>query len=336
MKLFAHRVRTRRVPAWLLACAAITGGAALGADNAPALVTARDGVLNLRTGDVDTRALPNLIEGAAFDGAAKHVIRLDGPLDDARAAALDGAGVRRLGYLPLNSFIADLSGTMPARMRALGFVAWAGEYRREWKVDPVLVIGGAAAAPANAAVNVWLFEGERTDAVLALIAATPGASSDGAEMVGGTWRVGAVVPAASVAALADLAGVQFVEAQPEYAARSNTVMRWVVQSNVTSQTPLDAHGIHGVGQVVGVIDGWVSQTHCSFFDPVNPIGPLHRKILAYNTFASYDLHGTHVSCTALGDAGAEADTRGVAWGAKLVFNTWPDMTESSHYTKYLL
>src|SRR5205814_172754 len=141
-----------------------------------------------------------------------------------------------------------------------------------------------------------------------------------------------------VSRLAELAQVQFAEHIPEYSERSNAVTRWVVQSDQPNITPMYDHGITGVGQIIAIIDGAVAYTHCSFNDPVNPIGPLHRKVLAYNDayyYSSYGNHGTHCAATAAGDAGTVGDTRGVAYGARIVFNTWPGFDTASHYMHYL-
>jgi hypothetical protein len=129
----------------------------------------------------------------------------------------------------------------------------------------------------------------------------------------------AIVPATEVAKVTAVHDVQYVEDAAEITYRNNT-NRWIVQSNVLDFTPLYNNGITGVGQVLGLLDGQVNKDHCAFRDTVNPIGPLHRKILAYNTTPSYDSHGTHTAGTGIGDAGNFDNNRGVAYGAKLVYN----------------
>src|SRR5690606_34718091 len=64
-----------------------------------------------------------------------------------------------------------------------------------------------------------------------------------------------------------------------------------------------------------------------------PIGPNHRKILAYNTSTGNVSQGTHVSGTAGGDAGSNSNTRGVAYMAKMVFNTTPNFSDSAIYSR---
>lgn len=338
-------MRRGRVTATLGVCVSailLAAGHAVAVDGVAGVVVPRDGVLNLRTGDVDTRTLPNLMDEAAF-GEGLHVITLDGPMDPWRSAALAQAGVVLRGYLPLHSYLCDLSNVDPAALRALGFVTWAGEYRREWKIEPQLANATrvpttperiAIADAGNVVVNVHVFEGRHHAATLAAITAIPGASVPSIEIVGGAAMLGVVMPRASVAALADLADVQFVEEFPEYTLRSNATTRWVVQSNVAGVTPLYDRGLNGSGQVVGVIDGRVAPNHCSFLDSANPIGPNHRKILAYNTTTGYSVHGTHVAGTVVGDAGTTGDTRGVAYNARMVFNIHPSADETSMYSRF--
>ena len=109
------------------------------------VVQSRAGVINLRTGDVRVADLGNLLtQPDGTIGARRGVIQLDGPMDPQREAALGAAGVRRLGYLPLDAYIADLSRVSAGALRALGFVTWAGEYRDEWKLVAALLAGGRA------------------------------------------------------------------------------------------------------------------------------------------------------------------------------------------------
>ena len=105
---------------------------------------------------------------------------------------------------------------------------------------------------------------------------------------------------------------------------------WIIQSNVSGFRPLYDNGLHGEGQVLGHMDGRVNSSHCSFRD-TNPIGPTHRKILAYNTTSGYDLHGTHTACTAVGnqDPSVDNNTRGIAYEAKLCHNTTPSFSETA-------
>jgi len=316
-------------------------------DVAGAVVTARPGVLNLRTGDVDTAGLVNLLDLPAFDAGEVSVILLDGPITVLRRKALADVGVTLMGYLPSNAFLADLGAAPPAAVKGLGFVMGAHAYQKSWKIDPVLRAGAhamefqtpervALAANGDVGAVVWLFAGRAARPTLDMLAQVPGARVISSELVSGTHSIAMTLPAGSVGALADLPDVQYAEPLPEYSARSNANTRWIVQSNVVNSVPLYDRGINGTGQIIAIIDGGLAQDHCSFQDLVNPFGPLHRKIQAYNVAPQFDFHGTHVAGTAAGDAGTTGDTRGVAYGARIVFNLWPSMAEASHLERYNL
>ena len=347
------RSSTPRIAA-LAACAGfaaanVDASSALPADNRTGVVTGREGVLNLRTGDVDLSALPDLLAHDTFPvGTARAVIRLDGPLTAARETALTAAGLTLRGYLPTNTFIADLNAATPPTppaLKNLGFVISAHEYQRVWKIDPALNQPARVwhsddrlqlAAAGRLAASIWLFEGADPAATRAALLAMNTVVMRESEEVGPGVRIAVTLSADAASAIADLADVQFIEALPEYDLRSNSTIRWTIQSGVASLTPLYTRGLTGAGQVIGVIDGGLSTTHCSFVDSTNPIGPTHRKILAYNIPVSYNLHGTHVACTAAGDGGNNSDTRGVAYNAKIVYNFYPDVNETSNYQRYNL
>lgn len=123
--------------------------------------------------------------------------------------------------------------------------------------------------------------------------------------------------------IAQTPGVVWVEQAPEPTTRNDTV-RLVVQSGTTAPGPFDAAGLTGAGEIVGLIDLPLDWNHCAFRDD-NPIGPDHRKIIAYNApFAGISAHGTHVGATLAGDSASAPNLRGVATGARLVFNTITD------------
>jgi subtilisin family serine protease len=330
----------------------LLAGTALGADGA-----ARIGALHVGGVTITTDA-PSALDAKAFD-QKWQVIVLDGPMDPTRSAALTNAGVTLAGYLPTNAFIADLSKTTPAQVKALPFVLWATPFRKEWKLTATLSAGAngrpfdtpqrqAIAANGQVAAEVWLFTGEPEAPVRAAINKIKGAQVTHSTNISGRSVLEVLMQDKDVASLADMPAVQFAQHSPEFTARSNSVTRWVIQSDQLNMTPVYDHGITGVGQIAGLIDGGLGSQHCSFFDPANPIGPLHRKIVASTpncspfdqncqsyTAPSYDFHGTHCSGTLLGDAGVPDDTRGIAYGAKLVFQYYPQPTQQSMFDEFM-
>ena len=303
---------------------------------------ARPGVLSLRTGDVDIARQTNVLTAAprtGYAGGERYVIELDGPMTPERRAALTQAGVVLGDYLPTNAFIADLSQTTPAALLQLGFVTWAGAYQAEWRMDPDIGQHSfetaerlTVAANGERLVTVYLFDGAALDVALTAVSQVAGAEVVVVDFIGTQPLLNVRLPADSVAALAAIPSIQFVEEVPEITYRNSTD-RWIVQSNITNVTPLYDNGLHGEGQIVGHIDGRVAVGHCSFYDPNHVIGTLHRKIVAYNATQGYDAHGTHTACTAVGDAGTATDTRGVAYLGRLVHNTVPSFTETALFNR---
>ncbi|HVZ94052.1 MAG TPA: S8 family serine peptidase, partial [Phycisphaerales bacterium] len=177
---------------------------------------------------------------------------------------------------------------------------------------------------------VHLFEGagdEEVAAAMDAVGRVAGTTILKRERVAGVESVTIAAPIARAAEIAAVPAVQFIEDAPEFTERNSTV-RGVVQSNTPGVEPLYANGLHGEGQIIGMLDSRINVSHCSFAD-TNPIGPTHRKILAYHASAGSAQHGTHTSCTAVGDAGDFSDTRGLAYLAKLVYSLIPTLTEAS-------
>ncbi|MDX2114835.1 MAG: S8 family serine peptidase [Planctomycetota bacterium] len=328
-----------------LACS--LGGAALGQ---PGLWAAGgDTSLKLRTGEVETSISRISLTGLSREakaGGGKAVIQLDGPMSRAREEALEAAGVRLGQYLPPYAYVVDLSEADEARLPGLSFVRWQGRYEREWKLDPEIGLRRYVTperqetlARGRAFVDVHVFEDADIDAAAAAIAGLADARVHAVEEASGVRLIRAEMKFADTVLLADFPEVAFVEDAPENVERSNTNTRWIVQSNVSGLTPLYANGLRGQGQLVGVIDSNLDSNHCSFVD-TDPIGPAHRKIEAYNASLGAVTHGTHVSGTVAGDAGVDDNTRGIAYQARIVFNTIPAQTESGitqrlnqHYTQ---
>lgn len=309
-------------------------------------VVPRAGEIRLDGRVIDTRTLDNLLTraGATFDAGRRYALALDGPMTPDRRAALEAAGVRLLDYLPLWAFAADLSASSPTRVGALGFVTWTGPYAAEWKLSPSLGTTPAVTAARRAtdaaglvAAQAWLFEGDAPDAVVAEMSRIDGVNVAHVDRSGSAASVLLTATPAGLTALASVEGVRYVHDQPQFTPRDVNAP-WIVQSNLQGQMNVWNQGLSGQGQIMGVIDGWVAWQHCAFVDGAVMPGPLHRKILAYNTAFNYDAHGTYVAAIALGDPlppNSQA-TRGMAYGSRMVFNTWPDTNETSVFERFLL
>ncbi len=288
--------------------------------------------LYLRVGEIDASVPRNdlaAVAGLQAVTSRHHVIQLDGPMTPQRRHLLEGAGIQIGEYLPVNAFVTNMQNADPARVANLGFVRWHTPYQSSWKLAPE--IGQFAFATVERqqlmmqgqlALAVTLFQNEDAQAAARQIQGIKSAVVFWSETIGSNPVLSVQISNADINKLAAIDAVMFVDEAPEMtlrAMRRNNTNRWIVQSNVTNVTPLYDNGIHGEGQIVGVIDGKVDQNHCSFTG----------QIAGYAGTPGADFHGTHVAATAMGNAGVDNNTRGVAWGADLAYAPIPGFNEAS-------
>ncbi|MDX2018124.1 MAG: S8 family serine peptidase [Planctomycetota bacterium] len=325
---------------------------------APGIITARPGVLNLRAGDVELAAQPDLlapdlaapnqpdraIDVAPFPAGRRLILALDGPMTPARRAQLEGLGIRLGDYLPTNAFLADLSAVTPAQLRALGYVARVIAYDPAWKTAPDLGTRRYSspertdlASRGMVRLHVTAFEPAELNALAARASTLPGATLIETAATTGELLLDVPTGAARAVArtLAQDDAVRFIDEAGEAFDRELTAS-WTVQSNQANVYTLWDKGLTGVGHVLGIIDSRIAADHCAFFDTANPIGPSHRKLLAYNTTLGYAQHGTHVAGIAAGDTGVQDTQRGIAFGAKIVYNNHPAATVQSFLDRFTL
>jgi len=326
-----------------LALAPLSAAVRLSVDQAAPIAAINPASIYLQSAEIDTaqpgqggdrNALVKRI--AQGDLAGRHfIVKLDGPMRPEWRTRLAAAGIVLGDYLPVNAFIVTLDHADSKRVQALDFVRWYSEYRPEWKLAPG--IGARAyvtqerrdlAAAGQVVVVVNLFRGVASPAVVRAISDRPGAQVHWVQDIGGNQTISATMNLGDVAGLSLLPDVQWIEEAPDVDVRNDT-NRWIVQSNQPSFTPLYTAGLRGEGQILGLLDTRLDRNHCSFSDPSQPVGPLHRKILAYNTSTGAAFHGTHVAGTAVGDAGNSTSSRGIAYLGKVVFNIIPSFTETA-------
>lgn len=304
--------------------------------------------LLLCAGHVETKASTrDPLESLCRPGAGRAVIRIDGPMTPGRRESLKQAGATVVSFIPRSAFVVDLSNADAQALAQLDWIRWHAAYKANWKIDPA--IGKttfqkperkAIESRGEMVASIHTFANATVEEVRALrdALARAGAETYESEVVRGSTVITARVSRDRLEALAGLDGVQYIENAPEITFRRNSTVRGVIQSNSAGLTPIYDQGLHGEGQIIGIMDGRVDVNHCSFFDNA-PIGPAHRKIEAYNTStANPDFHGTHVAGTALGEQSPPVndDTRGVAYAARMVFSREPSFTEPAMYQKLAL
>ncbi|RIK69205.1 MAG: hypothetical protein DCC65_00200 [Planctomycetota bacterium] len=328
----------------LLICFSSAGAAPQMADAAPTFDAAS---LHLRSGRVSLPVEASLHTGRGRPIAAGHfVVQLDGPLNPDRAAALAREGVILGEYLPMNAYLVRLPAGFDIRgkLGGLAFVRWVAPFDKSWKLDPAIgrpqfetPARQAQAALGRVQLVVALFEGSDLNAALERIASLPDVSVLNTDTASAQPMIELSMPLTDHSKLAEIDEVQWVEEAPELTKR-NSSNKWILQTNVTNSTTVWDRGIRGENQVGHVCDGAVKTSHCSFSDPAgNPIGPSHRKILAYFGTTGSDSHGTHVAGTCLGNeqpVSGGTTNRGLAYLAKLVFtNVDTEISSTNLFTK---
>jgi len=287
--------------------------------------------LYLQTGTIDTGELSNVLDNVpdAYEPGRHYVLQLDGPITPQRRQALENAGIVLGDYLPLHAYLVNLKGVKPGEIAKLDFVQWIGPYQDAWKLSPDV---GHRLTPFKTQKRIEYARNGQLELVVTLFndrdlaqaqtdLANLGATILNRYEIAGQGVIDLVIDADLLPQLPMQPAIQFVEEAGEFTLRNSTT-RWIVQSNVNGETPLYDHGLKGTGQIVGIMDGKIDPNHCSFFDDA-PFGPDHRKIIAYHATPGTDVHGTHVAGTAVGDAGSDDNTRGIAYLGKLDYSTIP-------------
>ncbi len=258
-----------------------------------------------------------------------YLVQLEGPVTDEHKAALTTRGVEIIGYIPEFAFLVVMTPEASRDLRAASGIRWVGMYHPAYKLDPTL---GTQTYHHPDRVNdpwLWLvvhvYDHANEDAVAARLEELGGEVQDVVHQ--GNKRILVRMPPELLRDVARIPEVLFVLEQGEYYVHNNTT-RWVVQSNVSGNTSIWSHGLHGENQLIAEMDSGVDWQSCFFRDPEgDPIGSNHRKIQNYSTYGSgvaYDGctngHGSHVAGTLLGNdfTGANSAYNGMAYEARLV------------------
>jgi len=303
------------------------------------------GKLIFRSETVDLSQIPSLLHaGARFDPSVPYVIQLDGPMTPARREALSAAGVKLHQYLPVHAYIADLGTADATALVDAGFITWAGVFQDAWKISPTIGKSKFATkerrdldASGRRLLVVNPFTAAGRERVIAK-ASELGGKAQHLQSRDRSGRLGIEVDERRVNQLLKSKDILFVDEAPEAEPR-NASTSWIVQSDIANVRTLWDMGLHGENQIAGIVDWDLRADHCSFDDPSNPIGPMHRKLLAYYGMGispGFGYHGTHVGGTFAGKEVAELnpDLKGLAYEAKIVFQHYNGVTVMGVFNAY--
>lgn len=258
------------------------------------------------------------------------LVQTRAPLTAPEKAELEQAGVRLLEYVD-DAYVCAYKDRDLDRLRALPFVAWAGDYPEKVKVSPelhaatqsssahVLSMRSPAGLPGGGKqhVNIVLQRDADSGAALDRIATVAGVSRAGLAATNG--KVRAVVEADRLDALAGIDQVQKIEAAREKQLWNNVARGILGADIVATQARFE-----GAGQIVAVCDtgfdnGDAADPHPAFEGRVRQLYAWGRP----GDPSDQDGHGTHVCGSVLGDGHSEkyGPVRGCAPAATLVMQS---------------
>lgn len=269
---------------------------------------------------------------------AYYIVQFNGKMSPANRQAIESAtGAQIVAYVPENAFVVRADGSELDRLHRHRLVTWVGRFEPAFKLSADV---GKRTLFSNSRwmerslglvrTTVTLFDGQDVDEAIRLVTEA-GFDLLAAGLVGPRWIIEMRGPLHSVERLAHIESISYIEESSDRRFR-NDMTSWVVQSNQPGVTSIWNKGLHGEGQVAGLIDGGVYRGHDMFRDPVNNTpGPNHRKLVYYSSsygINSSDAHGTHTGDTMAGDQfpiTGSTFRNGIAYASRLAFTELDDV-----------
>ena len=257
-----------------------------------------------------------------------HLVQISGSPTEERKAALSSAGADLIAYVPDNTYIVRATPEVAATLAHSPAVRWVGPLHPAYRISPTVgqhdLRSPVRASDPLLTLRVRVFDNLASCAqeVRRLGAEVLEMSDDGFQRILVVHARPELVPA-----IARVNDVWWIEEKPEFFVM-NDQTKWCLQSNVSNSTPIWDHGIHGEGQIAGVMDTGLDYNSCWFREIGGAApGPSHRKVMSYVSYGGnpYDGcdtgHGTHVCGTLAGDQSyinaGNYSYNGMAYAAKL-------------------
>jgi hypothetical protein len=260
----------------------------------------------------------------------RWIVQFRAPLTREQRAQLEADfGLKLRHYVPNLAYLERVPADRLARLRQHALVRAAVPYQPAYKISPRIGKTPFRTEERRRVPGLWLrailFEDADPQAAAASLRQLPGVSGVQAidvRQIGAPARIEfRLADRGGLPAVARLDAVRFIEEVAEQI-EDNGNSAGTIQSGTPGTTPVWDRGIHGEGQIVGVVDsGNLDINHCSFRDPVNNTpSPTHRKVLEVRGGTPTG-HATFVAGIVAGDDFNNAGTglnRGNAWAARLV------------------
>lgn len=223
-----------------------------------------------------------------------------------------------LNYFPDHAYIVRATPVQASTLRVHPAVRWIGLYVASYKYRPEAVAQDLLATGPSI-VRVDLFSDANFKQTHIDIESIGARVLKMFSQPSTRWRI--EVPPGRLADLAQVADVQWIENEGKRELRNSTT-RWVIQSNVNSNTSVWNHGIQGEGQVVGHIDGLIDGTSC-YLDQPGKFVAVHNQ-----SGGAITSHGTNTAGTLVGDKapyGTADNGDGNAFAAQITHRNLEDL-----------
>jgi hypothetical protein len=258
-------------------------------------------------------------------------VQLAGGLDADTASDLhERYGLRLVDYVPEHAYVEWLSGRRALELLDDPRIRAVAPYEPDHKVAPELI---RADLPDPVGVRVQLFDGAQRARVEEELTRL-GAHVPVRAATGHTIQI--TIDRARLADVPRLPAVRWIEPIPEGVDDGPAMS--VGAGTAAVFTALWAAGLHGEGEVIGVLDNDLPDLdHCFFRDAdAAAIGPAHRKVAMVRNATGHDAfgnirigpHAMFVAGCAAGDdvraPGSHPD-RGGAWAARLALGNRNDL-----------
>jgi hypothetical protein len=278
--------RVARVSVFFVLAVLFVAGNVFAVQGGQKKITVNGLVIDVRSEMRKAPAVPGMKDEA---GEKKWIVQFTGPVQQYYKDRLAGLGCRIGDYLPEFAFIVSMNNKTKTKVEGLPFVNGVIRYKPEYKIDRKL-------KPDTEKFYVRIDSPESVSAVLSEVHKFKGKVLDVRDNVI-RLRAGW----AGVNKLARLEEVLWIEEATALKIVNDTT-KWVIQTYVENDTKIWDNGIHGEGQIVGIGDTGLDYDMPWFYDPSEePIGPMHRKVVGYDTTygddydADWPGHGTHVA-----------------------------------------
>jgi subtilase family serine protease/subtilisin family serine protease len=264
---------------------------------------------------------------------AYYIVQLDGPIDDAKKAALVAQGADILDYIPEFALKIRVTPAEARRVAQLAGVTWVGLFHPAYKISPdvvrdarmrpyvVRIERGAEVSPAEAAITATGAQVVSRDNEILIVTAT-GAQI---EAVARVLDV-AVVEAFAIRQKHNEHGGSIIGADIAHGAGydGSTQTIAISDTGLGGGTATSAHADLQAGRIAGIYNWPGVPSFC--FETIVSDGPVDVDTG----------HGTHVATSALGGGNASGVGGGTAPASRLVFQAIEDFAVPSFFCQFLL